>query len=550
EQMEAQCEGLIRRGQFLCASGTETVPDGTLTGCYSFLHALYQSVVYERVGASQRVRLHRRIGERLEAAYGPRAGEIAAELAVHFEQGRDYQRAVQYHQQAAANATKRSANAETIAHLTRGLELLRALPDTRERAQLELSLQLALGAPLIATKGYAAQETGQAYTRARELCQQLGDTPQFFPVLFGLTAFHVVRGEFRTARELSEQLLRLAQSVQDPALLVPARHALGQTLYYLGELVSAREHLEQGIAVYDPQKHHSLALLYGTDPGVHCLVFMAFVLWSLGYPDRALKRAHEALILARRFSYPFSLVLALIGMTGVHLFRREAQATQEWAEATIALCTEQGFASLLALGTIFQGWALTEQGQRKERIAQIRSGLADHRASGGVMRSSYFALLAEAYGKTGQPEEGLSVLTEALALVQKTEEHRWDAELYRLKGQLTLQTVQVSGSKLQGQPKQKAKGKIRRSPLPNTQQLISSTSSEAEAYFLKALEIARRQQAKSLELRAAMSLSRLWQQQGKKIEARQLLAKVYNWFTEGFDMKDLQEAKALLEQLS
>jgi predicted ATPase len=318
--------------------------------------------------------------------------------------------------------------------------------------------------------------------------------------------------------------------VPDPTPLVAARNVLGQTLFHLGEFELAHEHFEQGIAVYDPQTHHSLASLYGTDQGLHCLVFVAYALWALGYPDQALKRIHEALTLTQKFSHPFSRALVLTGVTAVHLFRREAQATQERAEATIALCSEQGFVLNLAIVTLWRGWALVEQGQGEEGIAQIQQGLATWRAIGAeLFRPGSLGQLAEAYGKMGQGEEGLSALAEALAVVDKTGVRFCKAELYRLKGELVLQ------SGVQG---------------PASESLILNPQLEAEVCFQKAIEVALHQRAKSLELRAVMSLSRLWQQQGKKDEARRLLAEIYGWFTEGFDTKDLQEAKALLEELS
>jgi len=360
----------------------------------------------------------------------------------------------------------------------------------------------------------------QAYARARALGQQVGATTQLFPVLWGLLAFYIVRAEYKTARELGEQLLILAQSVQDPAFLLEAHRVLGITLSYLGESASALEHLERGIALYDPQQHRAHAFLYAVDPGVGCLTFAARVLWYLGYPDQALKRIHAALILARELAYPLTLAFALIMAAELHQFRREAQIARKQAEAAIILATEQGFPFWAAWGTILQGGALVEQGQGMERIVQIRRGLAAYLATGGEMeRPYYLILLAEAYGTIGQPKEGLGVLREALAVVDKTGEHWWEAELHRLKGELWLA-------------------------------LSTNNAAEVEACFRQALDIARQQQAKSLELRAAMSLARLWQRQGKRAEAHALLAPIYGWFTEGFDTADLQEARALLEALS
>ena len=371
ETVEAQCEALVRREQFLRAQGMSEWPDGTVASRYQFLHALYQEVLYERIPAARRSRLHRLIGERTEAAYGAQAQEIAAELAVHFERGRDYRRAIQYLQQAGENAVRRSAYQEAITLLTKGLELLKTLPDTPERTQQELTLQLALSDALFTVKGYAAPEVEKTVTRARELCQQLEETPQLFPVLWRLMVFYNNRGEFQTARELSEQMMRLAQSVQDRYLLSIAHMALGATLYWLGELTSARPHLEQAIALYDPQKHPR-STVNTADPRVDCLSYAAWTLWHLGYPDQALKRSHEALALAEGLSHPFSLAYALGCAAQFHLLRREGQLARERAEAVITLATEQGFPYWLAVGTMVRGWALAEQGQVQEGIAQMR----------------------------------------------------------------------------------------------------------------------------------------------------------------------------------
>jgi predicted ATPase len=539
DEVEERCAELARRGQFLQARGLAEWPDGTVAARYGFIHALYQEVVYERVPAGRRVHLHRRIGEREEVAYDNRAGEIAAELAVHFERGRDYHRAVHYLQQTGENAARRHAYREAIDHLTKGIELLKVLPDTPERLQKELLLQTTLGPALIATKGQAAPEVGKVYARAYELCQQEGESSQIFTVSRGLRFFYLARREFQTAYELSEQLLRLAQRLHDPALLLEAHHALGALLFWLGEFASAQKHFEQGLALYDPPQHHTLAVLYGYDPGVACLLRVALVLWCLGYPDQALQRCHDALTLAQQeASHPLSSAYILHHAAWLHQFRREGLMTQERAEAVITVSSEQGFALYLAMGTILWGWALTEQGQREEGIAQMRRGLAAWRGIGNeLLQPYYLALLAEAYGKVGQAEEGLSALSEALTLVNKTGERVYEAELYRLKGTLTLQQFNVQGSKFK---------------VANIQSLTPNPQAEAEveACFLKAIEIARRQQAKSWELRATTSLSQLWRSQGKKKEAHKILANIYNWFTEGFDTKDLQEAKALLAELS
>ncbi|MBI3797530.1 MAG: hypothetical protein HY268_11275 [Deltaproteobacteria bacterium] len=376
----------------------------------------------------------------------------------------------------------------------------------------------------------------RAYIRARELCEQLGETRQLFSVLRGLWECYELQGKLGAAREFAEQLLGLAQNIADPALLVVAHNVLADNLLWEGQFVAARTHAEQGAALYDRQQHHALASLYGGyDPGVGDLSMMALALWQLGYPDQGLKRVHEALTLAQELSHPYSLAGALSFAAQFHQFRQEGQAAREQAEAALVLSHEHGFPFWGALATILHGWALAGHEQGEEGIAQIRQGWSVFRAAGAEWGGSCWpALLAAAYGKAEQFEEGLALLAEALATVNKTEEHFWEAELYRLKGELSLQSAVRSPQ----------------SEIPNTQHLTPSTQSEAEACFHKAIEVAQHQHAKSLELRATVSLARLWQRQGKKKHARQMLAKIYAWFTEGFDTKDLQEAKALLQELT
>jgi predicted ATPase len=366
-------------------------------------------------------------------------------------------------------------------------------------------------------------------------------------VLRGLWTFHTTRAELQTARELGEQLLTLAG--QDLSLLLEAHSALGASLFRLGEFSAAWAYLEQGITLYNPQQRRSRA---GSDPGVLCLLHAAWVLWLLGYPDQALNRSHEALTLAQDLSHPFSLAFALNFAAEVHRLRREGQVAQKRAEAAITLSTERGFTVWLTGGIILRGWALAEQGQQEEGIAYMRQGLMTCRVTGIESgQPHYLAMLAEAYGKGGQAEEGLAMLAEALAMVDKNGEREWEAELYRLKGQLTLQS-KVEGPKSKVEEARRvgiARQNMSSSEVGTVGDAHPTRETEAEEYFWKAIELARRQQAKSLELRAVMSLSRLWQQQGKKKEAHTMLAEIYGWFTEGFDTKDLQEAKELLEEL-
>jgi predicted ATPase len=469
---------------------------------------------------STRQQHHQRIAHVLAAQFPDIAATQPELLAHHYTQAGLREEAIVYWQRAGERALESSANVEAISHITTGLELLKLLPDTPERTRQELGLYTILGAALMATKGYGAPELEQVYAWARELCQQVGETPQLFHVLAGLRVFYMVRAELQTAHEIGEQLLRLAQRIQDPALLSTAHRAFGTTSYHRGEFLQARAHLEQGIALYDLQQHRPLTVLYGNDPGVIGRSWAAEVLWFLGYPDQALQRNYEALTLARGHAHAFSLAFALFHVAAIHQLRREARTAQEIVEAVITLATEQGFPYWLPSGTFLRGWILTEQGQTEEGITQIRQSITTHQAIGTEeWRPYWLAYLAAAYGKSEQAEAGHTLLVEALTIVHNTGECFYEAELYRLKGELLLS-------------------------------LSADNHAEAEGCFHQALDVAQRQHAKSLELRAATSLSRLWQQQGKREEARQLLAEIYGWFTEGFDTADLQEAKALLEELS
>jgi DNA-binding winged helix-turn-helix (wHTH) protein/tetratricopeptide (TPR) repeat protein len=335
--IDERCAALARRSGVLQACGEQVWPDGTVAGRYRFAHALYQEVLYSRLTVARRVYLHRQLGMRLEAGYGTQMGDIAAELARHFEQGRDVQRAVAYLRQAASSALHRYANREAIDALTKGLALLSTLPQTPERSQQELDLLLALGPALMATKGYGALEVEHTYAQALTLCQQMGETPQLFPVLVGLQRFYVLRAELQTARALCERLLTMAQHTQDVALLLIAHQRLGTLLVFQGEFALARDHLEHGIALYDAQRSRSHILLHGDDAGAGFLSYLAIAQWLLGHVDQAQERMQAALALARELEHPFSLAYALIAAAWFHQYRQEAQATQAHAQEAIAL---------------------------------------------------------------------------------------------------------------------------------------------------------------------------------------------------------------------
>jgi class 3 adenylate cyclase/predicted ATPase len=516
---------------------------------YFFKHALIQDMAYQSLLKSTRQQYHQQIAQVLQEQF-PATTETQPELlAHHYSEAGLREQAIPYWQQAGQRAVQRSANVEAITHFTKGLELLKTLPDTPERAQQELTLQIALGRSLMLTRGFTAPEVRAVLSRTLELCQQIGETPQLIPALWFAWGFYIFRAEWQTARELGERLIFLAQRTHDSAALLGAHRGLAEALYFSGNLGSSRTHFEHALALYDPQQCRSLIASLGSDMGVNSLIFLAHVLWLLGYPDQARMRSRAALTLVQEIAHPQTTALVWGWDIVVNFDLREIQSVQQRAEAEISLCKEQGFLSHAGWGILWRTWALVMQEQAKDGTKYIQAHLAASRAAGlEALRPYVLALLAEAYGKTGQVEEGLTALAEALVAAEKTGERWYEAELYRLKGELTLQQSRAS----LGQVQDKSPASHNKSEVSNPQHPTPSTQAEAdaEACFQKAIDIAQKQQAKSWELRASTSLARLWQQQGKKHEARNILSEIYNWFTEGFDTKDLQEAKTLLEELA
>jgi DNA-binding winged helix-turn-helix (wHTH) protein/predicted ATPase len=537
--VEARCDELARHRQFIQDCGVQVLPNGEAVSQYGFIHALYRKVLYERASASRRVQLHRRIGEHVEALYGEHAKTIAAELAMHFERGADYKQAARYLQQAADNAIRRFAYREAVELSRRGLELLLNLPDTPERARQELCLQLTLGVPLISTDGFAAPDVGSVYLRARELSQQLGDTPDVSEALWGLWTFYTLSAELGTAREIAEEILRLSERLPYPGLVLRGHWAIEITFMHLGEFAPALEHYEKALRLYDPKRHLDDGFLYALNPGVAMPCFAAWALWFLGQPDEALERIQEALTLARELSEPLSLAHALLFAAILHQLRREEELAQEHADAAFAVSSEHGLALYQAMSTVMRGWTFIKQGRHEEAIEQMREGLAALQATGTeLVRPHFLGLLAEALGLAHQPEEGLRALEEALHVAQRNGERYYEAELYRLKGEALL--IQANGRSFSRAARGR-KAVIKAEP---------TAARQAEACFNQSIKIARRQKANSWELRAVMSIARLYQQQSKQEEARTLLARTYSRFTEGFATTDLREAKALLDELS
>jgi class 3 adenylate cyclase/predicted ATPase len=487
---------------------------------YVFKHALTQEVAYNSLLIERRKQLHEHTGQALEAIFADQLDNHLTQLAHHYSHSDNADKAIEYLGRAGQQAIQRSANADALTSLSAALERLQKLPEGLERDQRELALELALAVVLAQLKGYAAHEVERASIRARELCERLGNPPELFPVLVGLWAVSFIRADFRAAYELAEHLMRRAQGKNDSTLLLLAHFALGQTSFNMGKLLAAREHLDTVISLYDPTRHGPFAMRTSFDAKENALSYTAMNLWTLGYPDQALNRADEAVEFAQALARPFGLAAAECFAGIVRHYRRESSAVQESADRVIALSAEGGFTLWLALGTVQRGLALVENGFGAEGIARMEEGLNALRATGTENGRPYWlSLLAEACNQPNLFDRGLTALAEALAAVEAQEERYCESEIYRLKGELLLRNGDAN-------------------------------TAEARGCFERAIEIAHQQSAKSYELRATTSLARLLAKQGRREEARTMLAAIYNWFTEGFDTADLIDAKALLDELS
>ena len=500
---------------------------------YQFKHALIQDTAYESLLKRTHQQYHQQIAQVLEQQFAEVVKTQPELLAQHYTEAGLPEQALPYWHQAGQRAVERSANVEAISHLTIGLELLRALPDSLEHVQQELQFRLSLGPSLMAIEGLGSAELERSFGRTRELCRHLGDPPELFPILCGLAMYHHGRAEHQAMQALSEQLMALAEPSENSALLLQAHAVRGVCFSAMGRLIAAREHCERCLAIYDPAIHRTLADLYGIDPSVWSGAWLSATLWLLGYPDQAAQQTNETLLLVQDQTHPFSLGVAFMGAGLMHQLRREVAVTLRQAEAMLAVSHEHDIPTLAGAGHLLVGWARAEQGQDMEGLTQMRQGLQLNVDKQATMRPYYLSLLVDTYRRTGQVEEGLTLVEEAFSLVNRTEERVFEAELHRLKGELLLNDERRTMN--DERRTQKAGGR--------------SHEAEAEACFQQALDVARRQEAKSLELRAATSLARLWQRQAKTVEARELLAPVYNWFTEGFDTADLKDAKAVLDEL-
>jgi predicted ATPase len=517
---------LDRRHRLIRAQGVLRV-DGQRMSQYRFRHILFQRYLYNSLDDVEREYLHEAVGDTLEALHAaqPEAtAAIAGQLAWHFQEAGMAPRAIRYLYQAGDRALRLCAYQEAIGHLTRGLELLLALPApvTQEqrlaRDEQELALQLALGMAGIGYGSFGIHTVGAAYSRARELCQKLDKISQLCVALGELSVFHYVRAEHHQARELAEEALSLAQGTQDPLLVALGHWYLGLALFALGEYSAALTQFESTSSFYDPQQHHEpFVSLRGSDAGMSAMAYEACCLWSLGYPEQAARRSEEVLALARALAHPFSLadVLCFAGCK-LYRMRRDAQALWDCTEELIALSHRRAIPGWAATATGYQGEAAALLGQYQDGIALMCGGIAGQQSIDvQLYLPGTMCTLAQAEVELGLPDQGLTTLADALAMVEETDERYWEAELYRVRGELLLQ---------------------------------QGDAAEAEASLRQAIGVAQRQKAKSWELRAATVLARLWHEQGRTAEAHALLAEVYGWFTEGFDTPDLREAATLLQE--
>jgi predicted ATPase len=514
--VEERLEGLAQIHALVRSEGGKEFPDLVLTVKYRFVHVLYQNVLYGSLQPTRRAALSARVAQSLVAHHGDRAAEQASELAYLYETARDFQKAAHYFQLAAGQGARLFAFREAVALAERGLAQVRALPEGHERNQAELGLQMILGRSLRSVAGWAAPEVEKIYTRARQLCHQLGDVPELFPVLWSLALFHAIRGDLRVNRELAAQLLTLAEATGNPMLLVAAHQTMGSALEFLGETKAASEHLERAVSLHDPEQH--LDRVFGLDSGMIARSQSALPLWLLGRADAALRRIDETVALARALRQPITLVFTLLLAENLHVLRREPELAIKVGDELIALCREYGLAQEVEWGRCFQASAMAQLGHGEAAVEQLRDSLARQQALGaGLLRSTFRAHLAYACLTAGRTAEGLAAVAEALALSEQSLERYYVAELLRIRGDLHLQ---------------------------------QGDSVEAEASFREALAFAERQGVMAFALRAATGLARTLAARGAIAEAHECLAPVRARFSEGHDSPDLLDAQRQLDQLA
>jgi predicted ATPase/tRNA A-37 threonylcarbamoyl transferase component Bud32 len=495
-------------------------PDRTLTRRYVFVHVLYQQTLASDVSPTRRAAIGLALARALEQHHGRLSTSAAAEIACLYELGRDFSQAARHFHLAALNAARVFAHRDAIALAQRGLRLLDGLPRSPARDELELPLQMTLGLHLQMTAGCAAELAKQAYDRACELCPVAADSQAMFPILWGLWLYYKVGSRLRRAQEVADRLLALAHQLNDPDLALQAHQALGLTALCRGNPSAALRHVEQVAVLYHPDRHADHAVLFGQDPAVICKAFGAIALWLLGFPEAAERQSQDAIAMSRERS-PTSQSIALHFAAMLHQLCCNPEKSRQCAVASAEIAAEHGLSFWLAGGGVLNGWALVEMGHAEEGINELRQGLLDWQATGSATyRTYYLALLSAALVRLGRHTEARAALDEALTLVDQTDERFYEAELYRLRGEQSLRDSDGQAGAPRGQ---------------------------AEAAFRRSIDIGSRQEAKSLKLRAAISLTRLEDEIGSSMGARRLLAETYGAFSQGLDTPDLNEARALLQ---
>jgi DNA-binding winged helix-turn-helix (wHTH) protein/tetratricopeptide (TPR) repeat protein len=540
-QIEEICMRWSRRGQFLRGKGRVEWRDGTIGERCEFSHVLYQQVTHDRIGAARQAQLHFRIGERLEAGYAEDADGIAAELALHFQRGGDYRRAVRYLRSAGERALRRSAYHEAIDHVTRALDFVERFSDAASEPETEITLHLLMASALRITKGYGSAEVEETYEKAAALCDSRGSLPRFLQVMTGMGLVYFWRGAGSRALEIGEKVLALAEAEGIPSGISDGRLLIGISYHHLGLHAAAEAHLQHVVAL-DVERVTASSQMTGqlASPSIltpeitvaarGCLA----ISWGLlGYLDRARKEVDTALLEARATGHPFAIAYALGFAAGVHRLRGDPDRVLEHADACVAHCSAWGFDLLLSHATVQKGVVHLMRGEFESSVEAIRRGIAGWKAAGARTYCAYWtSFLALAHDRMGQTSTALEILEEVMPQSESDHERHWDAELFRVKGEL-LWKMRPAGDDgidvtLDG----------------------SDASASAEGCLLRALGIAREQGAKLFELRAAMTLCRFWRQQGKLEQGRVQLREIYGWFTEGLDTADLRAARDLLDEVS
>jgi DNA-binding winged helix-turn-helix (wHTH) protein/tetratricopeptide (TPR) repeat protein len=530
EWVEKHCEELARRHQFLSPAWLVELPDGTITPRHRFSHILYRDVPYRLMSPMRRSQIHQRIAERGVAIYGDRSGEIAAELAMHFEQSRDWRRASEYLIQAAENATHKSAHHEAGGLARRGLEALKSLPKSAELTRKEITLRMILTVSVMATKGFASPEVTDLSADGEDLLRLIPPSPQSFNMLYLLGFSLIMSGKIKPALGIADRLLVLAAELKDPTLVMEAHRAMGATLIELGMSAEALEHLDRALQLYSTNQHNPYTLNIGHDCKVLCECYAGRALWTLGFPDAALGRVQGALAFAKELSHPQSSVGAAHFASELHQLRGEPLLAHAQASEVLKLAEEYGLEYWVALGRIDLGWADVELGDADQGIERIQQGLAGYEASGGKLWCPRFlGLLAGALMKAERVEEGLVAIARGLTIAELSGEAYVMPELLRVKGELILKKQNLS----------------RVNRLPGASRGEVSPAFEARACFAEAMAIAKQQGTRSWELRAHISMDHLYTRLDNPDHTG--LAESYSSFTEGHETADLKQAKTLLD---